>query len=68
MDNTPEEFAEAVAEMLDRIEGTDLDTAEDTARQAAFRRLADPFGAGVPSRVGRGFLRRHPALFGPTVP
>jgi putative glycosyltransferase (TIGR04372 family) len=62
VDNGPEDIRDAVVEMIDRLEGTIEYSDEDERLQARFRELADPYGVGISSRVGQGFLRRHPEL------
>lgn len=60
----PEEIKEAVEEMLDRLDGTLAYSAEDERRMARFRAMADPYRVGLPARLGRRFLERHPELIG----
>ncbi|MCP5372624.1 MAG: TIGR04372 family glycosyltransferase [Hyphomicrobiales bacterium] len=62
VDNTADEIRAATREMLDRLDGTWTDTAEDDARQARYRALADPHGVGLTPRLGRDFLAAHPEL------
>ncbi|MGB0671294.1 MAG: TIGR04372 family glycosyltransferase [Rhodospirillales bacterium] len=62
IDNSEVEIAEAVTEMLDRLEGPADEAEEDRRRQAAFAQVADPFNLGMPARCGAAFLRRHPEL------
>ena len=66
LDNTPEEIRAAVVEMLDRLDGRLAYSAADERLQEAFRAQADPYGVGVPSRVARSFLERHPHLIAPS--
>jgi putative glycosyltransferase (TIGR04372 family) len=64
VDNTPEELAEAVAEMCDRFEGKWREDPGDEARQRAFKELAGPALPQDPlaARVSRAFLARHADL------
>jgi putative glycosyltransferase (TIGR04372 family) len=64
VENTPDELAEAVTEMLDRLDGRCESTPADEARQAAFDATARRNGLVGFSRIGRGFLRRHEHLLG----
>lgn len=63
IDNTPEEIQDVAIEVLERIDGTYSESAEDIARQNAYKQLVTPdhycFGSGA--RIGRDFLRRHKA-------
>jgi putative glycosyltransferase (TIGR04372 family) len=58
---TPEEVREVAVEMLDRLDGTAVYTADDEDRQARFRALFRDghlaYKAG--GRIGRDFLRRY---------
>ncbi len=60
IDNTPDEIADAVIEMLDRLEGVPPDLT-DAARQADFRRSMRPehytYGAG--GKISAAFLSKH---------
>jgi putative glycosyltransferase (TIGR04372 family) len=62
VDNGPDELREAVAEMLDRFDGTFAYTPEDDALQARFNSLDDNDSYGFFNRVGRDFLRRYDYL------
>lgn len=62
VDNTPDELHEAMAEMLDRLDGASADTPDDLARQAAFEAVARRHDVVGVARIGRDFLRRHAAL------
>lgn len=62
VDNTPDELREAVAEMLDRMDGAAEPDADDRRRQAAFAALARAHGLVGFARVGHGFLQRHAHL------
>ncbi|MBI1778618.1 MAG: TIGR04372 family glycosyltransferase [Proteobacteria bacterium] len=63
IENTPEDIAALVEEMLDRLEGTLAYTEEDERLQAQFRTETGPHSAwGTNSRIGRSFLRRHANL------
>ncbi|MGB0681573.1 MAG: TIGR04372 family glycosyltransferase [Magnetovibrionaceae bacterium] len=61
-DNTSEEILAATEEMLARLDGSFVASAEDEARQKAFAKAADPLNLGMPARCGTDFLRRHPEL------
>lgn len=64
--NTPEEILALTREMLERLEGRAVYTADDEARQARFRALfaKGHYSYGAASRIGRDFLRKldDPAL------
>ena len=65
VDNTPEETNDVVLEMLERLEGTLVYTAEDEQLQARFKTLKPNFTEqlGVcAGRVGRAFLRKYAHL------
>lgn len=62
--NTPDEIMEAVEEMLDRLDGTMTYSQDDNAVQDRYRKQADPYGIGIPARIGKRFLERHPELIG----
>lgn len=62
IDNTPEELREAVAEMIDQLDGSAAYEAEDDRRLQAFEHLARRHGLVGFARVGRSFLRRHAHL------
>lgn len=58
--NTPEEIRLLVEEMIERLEGRAAYTAEDEARQAAYRAMfleGVHYSYGGASRIGRAFLR-----------
>ncbi len=57
--NAPGEIAEAVFEMVDRLDGARPYSAEEERMQEAFRAQADFAGVGINSRIGTDFLRRH---------
>jgi putative glycosyltransferase (TIGR04372 family) len=61
IENTAEEILELVREMLDRLDGTFEETADDKAQQQRFRRLLRPghYSFGSVSRVGAAFLRKY---------
>lgn len=62
VDNGPDEIAEAVAEMLDRLEDRWVAHPDDAGLARRFDRLGD-FGEGMAiARVGAAFLRRYQAL------
>jgi putative glycosyltransferase (TIGR04372 family) len=62
--NSPEETRELAREMLDRLDGTFVETAADTRRQSAFRDLIQPhhYSWGSPACIGAAFLRQHEGL------
>lgn len=65
VDNTPDELAEGVVEMLDVLDGTVVRTAEDHALQARFEGIEPTVRYRVPgggARRGRDFLRRYADL------
>ena len=65
VDNTPEEINDVVLEMLERLEGTLVYTAEDEELQARFKTLKPNFTEqlGVcAGRVGQAFLRKYAHL------
>lgn len=59
VDNSPAEILALAEEMLERLEGRAAYSAEDEARQAAFRALftRGHYSFGAASRIGRDFLR-----------
>ena len=69
-ENSAEDIRDLALEMLERIEGRVLYTAEDEARQRRFAGLLRPghFSYGGVNRVGRDFLRKYAHLLedGPT--
>ncbi len=59
-DNTAEEITELTREMLERVEGRAVYTAEDGELQGRYTQLCNRFeDYGVAARAGRDFLRRH---------
>jgi putative glycosyltransferase (TIGR04372 family) len=64
IENSPSEIWDLAVEMLDSLGGTLQRTAEDEARQEAFRRLLTPrhYTYGARSRIGMMFLRQHKDL------
>jgi putative glycosyltransferase (TIGR04372 family) len=64
LDNSPDDILDAVTEMLDVVEGKQSYSEEDEEHQRKYKSLTDFFGAGVSSRVGCAFLRKHPFLIG----
>lgn len=64
VDNSPEDIRDLALEMLGRIEGKAIYTAEDERLQERFKSLLTPghHSYGGSSRVGRDFLRRHAML------
>jgi putative glycosyltransferase (TIGR04372 family) len=62
IENTAEEIQEVTEEMEQRINGTWIDSAEDEALQRRFWDILKPQQPGYQSgtRIGTGFLRRHP--------
>lgn len=61
VDNSPEDIRDLALEMLDRIEGKAIYTAQDERLQERFISLLRPghYSYGGSSRVGRDFLRRY---------
>jgi putative glycosyltransferase (TIGR04372 family) len=57
--NEPGEIREAVVEMIRRLDGEHLDTAEDVAIRQRFFRFAERCGSYRGSAPGRDFLRRY---------
>lgn len=59
VNNTPEEILALTQEMLERLDGRAVYTADDEARQAKFRALfaKGHYSYGAASRIGRDFLR-----------
>lgn len=66
LDNAPEEIAEVVVEMIERLEGTAPYSAEDEVLRHRFESLHPDgeFAYRAASRVGREWLRRHQDLLG----
>ncbi|MCA3262829.1 MAG: TIGR04372 family glycosyltransferase [Telmatospirillum sp.] len=64
LDNTPEELADAVTEMCDRVAGAFVPCDGDADLQARFALLAGPAMPQDPlnAKVGCAFLRRHAEL------
>ena len=69
--NTSGEIADAVVEMLEKLDGSLRYTEQDEALQARFKSLSAKREVmiGLPGfelqcRLGRGFLRNHQALLG----
>lgn len=62
VDNTADEIAEAVEEMLDRLDGRPPADAAAERLHAAYCAAADPQRVGLRTRIALGFLRRHPEL------
>ena len=62
IDNTTDEIKEVVVEMIERLDGTAEYSEEDECLQVDFKAQADLHRVGIPSRIGRGFLRRHASL------
>lgn len=60
-ENTPEDIADLVLEMLDRLAGTFLAREDDRRRVAAFKALMKPghYSYGTPAQVAATFLRKH---------
>ena len=58
---TPAEIAAITEEMLDRLDGVAVYTADDETRQERFRSLLRPghYAHGTGSRLGREYLRAH---------
>ncbi len=64
LDNTPADITGAVAEMLDRLDGTLEYSARDRALQEKYATLADFADVPINARVPMDFLRRHRFLVG----
>jgi putative glycosyltransferase (TIGR04372 family) len=63
VDNTSEEIEELTGEMLDRLDGTFVYSAEDEALQARHLEISRTGSNwGTNSHIGRDFLRRHADL------
>jgi putative glycosyltransferase (TIGR04372 family) len=62
IDNTAEELREAVAEMLDRLDGKAVYGPEDDRRRERFGDVARRHGLAGFARIGRDFLRRYESL------
>ena len=69
VDNSPEEINDLVTEMLDRLDGTLVYSAEDERLQERFKTLTALKGTlhsldnfPVNCRIGRDFLRKHVSL------
>ena len=62
IDNSPDEIADLVTEMLEQLDGTLEYTREDEEMQARYRALYHPVYGGNLTRIGRAFLRKHRAL------
>ncbi|HZT79932.1 MAG TPA: TIGR04372 family glycosyltransferase [Gemmataceae bacterium] len=67
VENTPEDIRDLALEVLARVEGTAVYTADDERRQRAFKALLRPgdYAYGAVARVGAAFLRKHEALLEP---
>jgi putative glycosyltransferase (TIGR04372 family) len=61
IENSPQEIRDLAIEMLDALDGKAQRTAEDEARQEAFRGLLTPIhhSCGTVSRIGTAFLREY---------
>lgn len=64
VDNSPDEVRDVALEMLDKLDGARVYTAEDEILQVRFRSFMKPIHHtyGAPGRVGRDFLRKYRAL------
>lgn len=64
IENSPEEIRDLCLEMLDRVEGKAVYTAEDQALNSRFAAMIRPghFSYGSAVRMGRDFLRRYQEL------
>ena len=62
VDNAPDDIADAVIEMIEALDGRLAYSADDDRFQDIYRKLADPYGVGLSSRVAGALLRRHPEL------
>jgi putative glycosyltransferase (TIGR04372 family) len=63
-DNAPEEIREAVAEMFDRLEGTDRPDAETAAWRDKADRVYEAGNAFGMGQLARTVMRRHPTFVG----
>jgi putative glycosyltransferase (TIGR04372 family) len=71
VDNTPDEIRQAVAEMMDHVDGAIPDTEEDRTLQRRFWAHFQPseWNGVFRARVGHAFLRANPCLLdGPEAP
>jgi putative glycosyltransferase (TIGR04372 family) len=61
IENTPEEIRDVVVEMLDRLEGRLIYTAEEEDLQKRFQAMLNSFhlSRGAVSRVGKEFLKKY---------
>ncbi|MEM7189253.1 MAG: TIGR04372 family glycosyltransferase [Pseudomonadota bacterium] len=66
IDNTPEEIADAVEEMMDRFDGIERDPS-DAPRQAAFRKFMprNQLTAGSDAKIAAAFLAKYQHLLPP---
>ena len=62
VDNDPADIADAAIEMMDRLDGTLVLTAEDERRQERFKALAEIGDLPVVPRIGSAFLEKHAFL------
>jgi putative glycosyltransferase (TIGR04372 family) len=64
IENTPQQICDLAIEMLNVLDGNAQRTAEDDARQEAFRRLLTPrhHSYSTRSRIGMAFLREYAHL------
>lgn len=62
VNNTEDEILEMTLELIERMQGSAVYTAEDEALQEKYRKLYPPSLGAKLSRVGRHFLRTHADL------
>jgi putative glycosyltransferase (TIGR04372 family) len=64
IDNSPDDITELAVEMIERLQGTFLETPADAVRQERFRALVKPHNYcwPPPSRIGTLFLRKYEYL------
>lgn len=62
IENTPEDLAEAIAEMINKLDGIHIYDSEDERMQEHYRSLAPVEGRFYSNRIGRDFLRKNKNL------
>ena len=62
--NTPQQIIDVTLEMIQRLNGSWSETAEDIELQARYRKAQEllPLNGRTPSRMGAKFLREHQHL------
>ena len=70
IDNSPDEIRDLALEMLNRVEGKAVCTAEDEVLQQRFKSMFKPghYSHGAISQAGRDFLRKYSYLLGDQQP